>query len=89
MSEVWDGSENQAFGAAAPNGNTYVRVNNSNLPLQPGMSFVSAIKEAAKSAGLGKFRVYLNGAEVLPSNAPDTVQEGMAVELRPYDVTGC
>jgi hypothetical protein len=89
MNEVWDGSENSVFGEDRPVGNTYVRVNNSNLPIQPGTSFAAAIKEAARTAGLGKFRVYMNGSEILPANAPDTVQEGMAVELRPYDVAGC
>ena len=88
MTEVWDGSERESFGPEAPHGNTYVRVNGSNLPIQAGTPFASAIKEAAKSAGLGKFRVFMNGAEVVPSSAPDTVVEGMAVELRPYDVAG-
>ena len=85
-SEVWDGSEDQSFGPGAPVGNTYVRVNGSNIPLQPGTSFIAAIKEAAKSAGLGKFRVHMNGAEIQPSAAPDTVTEGMVISLTPYDI---
>jgi len=88
MNEVWDGSEQEVFGSDSPVGDTYVRVNGSNLPINPGTPFAAAIKEAAKSAGLGKFRVFMNGAEVLPSAAPDVVSSGMAVELRPYDVAG-
>lgn len=88
MSEVWDGSDNAVFGADRDAGDTFCRVNGSNLPLNPGTPFAAAIKEVARNAGLGKFRVFMNGEEVVPSSAPDVVAPGMKVELRPYDVAG-
>ena len=86
--EVWDGSDTAVFGADREPGDTFVRVNGSNIPINPGTPFAAAIKEVAKSAGLGKFRVFMNGTEVVPSSAPDVVAPGMRVELRPYDVAG-
>jgi hypothetical protein len=63
-----------------------ITVNGSTSPLTVGDGFAAAIKAAAVRAGLGKFRVFVNGDEVRPSEAPATVESGMSVTLRPYDV---
>jgi hypothetical protein len=63
-------------------------VNGSELPLQAGATFADAVKSTARDAGLGKFRVYLNGSEIRPQDAPSVVEEGMKLELKPYDVAG-
>jgi hypothetical protein len=67
---------------------TFIRVNGSNIAVDPGSSFVETVKMYAKDAGLGKFRVFFNGNEVKPSMAPDVIRENDNVELRPYDVAG-
>ena len=85
--QYWDGNEEVQYDEETEL-NTYVRVNGSEMPVQVGQSFVSVVKETARSAGLGKFRTFLNGSEIRPSEAPDIVEEGMKLELRPYDVAG-
>jgi hypothetical protein len=42
----------------------------------------------ARDAGFGKFRIILNGSEIKPSQAPEVLNEGDKVEIRPYDVAG-
>jgi hypothetical protein len=87
--DYWDGNEDTVEESLEDTGyNTFVRVNNANVPVEPGNSFKDVVKSIAQDAGLGKFRVYLNGDEVKPDNAPETFGEGMRVELRPYDIAG-
>jgi len=90
MTETWDFSENQRAEEEGDmvTSNTYIRVNGSNISVAPGTAFKDVVKDTARNAGLGKFRVHLNGEEIRPSDAPETVQEGMKMELRPYDVAG-
>jgi len=85
--EVWDGND-QVFEEVPAETNTYIRVNGANMSVTPGVSFIGVVKDAARDAGLGKFRVFLNDTEVKPSEAPEMVQEGSRMELRPYDVAG-
>lgn len=66
----------------------FVRVNGANVPVTPGSNSLETIKSVARDAGLGKFRVYFNGNEIKPSQAPTEVSEGAMYELRPYDVAG-
>ena len=84
----WDGNEDQVFDESESDLNTYIRVNGSDRPIEVGASMVSTIKETARDAGLGKFRVFLDGQEIRPSEAPDQITEGMGLELRPFDVAG-
>lgn len=84
----WDGNEEQVYEDRESDLNTYIRVNGSDRPIEVGSSLVSTIKETARDAGLGKFRVFLDGEEIRPSEAPDTVEEGMNLELHPFDVAG-
>ena len=88
--EVWDGSEGTEFieETGDTGADTFIRVNGANVPITPGTSFQSAVKNAALNASLGKFRVFLNGNEIKSSQAPEIVQEGSRIELRPYDVAG-
>jgi len=65
--------------------NTFIRVNGSDVKVDPGVSFAKAIKNVAIDAEFGKFRVFLDNKEVKPSNAPSTFEAGMKVEIRPYD----
>ncbi len=84
----WDGNEDQVYDETPSDLNTYIRINGSDLPLEPGQNLMSAVKETARDAGLGKFRVFLNGQEIRPSEAPDVIEEGMHLETRPFDVAG-
>ena len=84
----WDGNEDQVYDESESELNTYIRVNGSDRPIEVGASMVSTIKETARDAGLGKFRVFLNGNEIRPSEAPDVIEEGMHLETRPFDVAG-
>ena len=86
--EYWDGNEEKVYDESASDLNTYIRVNGSDLPLNPGDNLMSVIKETARDAGLGKFRVFLDGQEIRPSEAPDQITEGMHLETRPFDVAG-
>jgi len=87
--ETWDFGETRE-GDENPEvqSNTFIRVNNSNIAVEPGVAFKDVVKETARNAGLGKFRVFVNGEETKPSDAPEVVQEGYQMELRPYDVAG-
>jgi len=67
---------------------SFVRVNGANIEVRPGADTLESIKAVARDAGLGKFRVYLGGNEIKPSQAPAQVPEGAMFELRPYDVAG-
>lgn len=87
--EHWDNSPEveQVYGEEADL-NTFVRVNGGNIAINPGANFIETVKATARDAGLGKFRVFLNGEEVKPSEAPESIAEGTRIELRPYDVAG-
>ena len=50
-----------------------------------GARFGETIKGCARHAGMTKFKVYVNGAEIKPDNAPATVEAGAEVILFPYD----
>ena len=88
MDEVWNGNDEQLYNDEPSEFGTYIRVNGSDRELQPGANFIDTCKMVAREAGLGKFRILLNGEEVRPSEAPDVITEGMHLEARPYDVAG-
>jgi len=88
--EVWDqnvGDEEEIYDDYG-NGNTFIRVNRMNYNVDPGTNFKDTILNYARDAGLGKFRLFLDGEEIKPSQAPEVIGEGMKMELRPYDVAG-
>lgn len=67
---------------------TTLTINGSTTSLEVGSSFREAVVNSARDAGLGKFRVILNGAEIDPANAPANIESGMRLEIRPYEVAG-
>jgi len=67
---------------------TLLRINGSEQQIEPGTPFKDTIKEASLNAGFGKYRVFLNGDEIKPSEAPATINLGDNVEVKPYDVAG-
>ena len=85
MNDVWNPSDqyNEVEGEG-----TGIRVNGSFVAVEVGKPFAEAVTTVAKNAGLGKFRVFKDGAEIKPSEAPDTITEGLQLDLRPYDVAG-
>jgi len=88
MTDNWDSTPEQVYDDEPSRYSTSIRVNNSDREIEPGANFVEVVKSTARDAGLGKFRTFLNGDEIRPSEAPDTIEEGMRLELRPYDVAG-
>ena len=87
--EYWNGNEEEEFVSYdEDSGLTSIRVNGASIEVEPGSAFAGSVKETAMDAGLGKFRVFLNGMELKPSDAPSVFEEGMTVELHQYDVAG-
>jgi len=68
--------------------NTTLTINGSTTTIADGSSFRDTVVNAARDAGLGKFRVILNGSEIDPADAPETLDAGMSLEIRPYEVAG-
>ena len=75
--------------AERPETGCSVLVNGAYVPVEEGSPFLSTVKAVALQAGFGKSRVMLNGEEVRPTTAPETVQPGQQISLRPYDEAGC
>ena len=65
-----------------------ILVNGSYQPLEVGAPFLNAVQSVALQAGFGKFKCWLNGAEVRPQSAPAEVSTDMSVEIRPFDEAG-
>lgn len=65
-----------------------ITVNGQTKPVTVGANFKETVLAAAREYGLGKFRLYLNDEEILPSQAPATVENGHAIRLVPFDVAG-
>ena len=70
-----------------PDGAT-ILVNGSYQRIESGAPFLQSVKTVAAQAGMGKFRVWLNGTEVRPTSAPENFTSEMNVELKPYDEAG-
>jgi hypothetical protein len=86
MEEVW--GANESFNYDQAQAGTGVLINGAMVPVEVGASFKDTIKNISLDAGFGKYRVFLNGAEIRPSEAPQTFNEGDKVELRAYDNAG-
>jgi len=90
--EYWDNVEEEMNeyqeDQEDPTATTTLKVEGVYHQIEPGASFKDTVLSYARDAGLGKFRVFLNGEEVPKSQAPESFEEGMAVELRPFDVAG-
>ena len=60
------------------------------VEVQVGAPFQETIERIADDAHYGGFfRVFLNGEEILePTDAPETIQQGMRIALTSYDKVG-
>lgn len=65
-----------------------LEVNGSVSEIEAGLPLKDVVIAAARDAGFGKFRFYIDGEEVLPQNAPLTIEAGKAYKIAPYDVAG-
>ena len=73
---------------AGGNGGASITVNGQTNALEVGSNFKEAVIGAAREYGLGKFRLFLNDEEILPSQAPALVADGHAIKLVAFDVAG-
>lgn len=83
--ETWG---QDTFSYNAVNEGTFILINGANVPVEPGANFRDTIKNASLDAGMGKYRVLLNGVEIRPSEAPVAFAQGDKVEVRAYDAAG-
>jgi len=68
---------------------TYIYINGAYIDVEPDSPFIEKILEVARNAGLGKFRVFLNGREVTSmDNAPTAINRGDQIKLEKYDIAG-
>jgi hypothetical protein len=89
MRETWDNTEERNERVRAPEGtNTYIVVNGESFRLDAGVNFKETVQRFSRDAGFGKFRVFLNGGEIRPSQSPEQINEGDKLELRPFDIAG-
>jgi hypothetical protein len=84
--EYWTGREDD-FDVETES-TTYILAGGEAYDVNAGEPFGLAVKRIAEVAGYGKFRVFMNGAEVKPSSAPSVIAEGDKIEVRPYDQAG-
>jgi len=68
--------------------NATMEVNGDVQSVEVGSDLKEVVLAAARDAGYGKFRFYIDGDEVLPQNAPSLVENGKAYKITPYDVAG-
>jgi hypothetical protein len=90
MSDTWGVDQEFSYDEGSGDGRDTagVRINGMVMPVEPGTSFKEAIKNISLEAGFGKYRVFLNGAEIKPSEAPTVFESGMIAELKLYDIAG-
>ncbi len=80
MTSMWNSREAEAPMAAT------VEIQEAAYTVTPGVDrFASKVKEIADSKDIKNFKVYLNGREVGPENAPSTFTAGDVVKIVPYD----
>lgn len=90
MEETWDGNTTpRVTGENAPNGPS-VLINGSYMSVEAGAPVIETVKRMALDSGFGKFRVFLNGVDVKPSEIGlnDTISASDRLEIKPYDVAG-
>ena len=86
--EYWDQDTNKkdvSVDLESVDINTFVSVNGMNVEVNPGDDFKESVIKIARDADYGKFRVFMNGEEIEPDIAPELFEDGMKVEIRPYD----
>ncbi len=65
-----------------------ITVNGETKAVENGANFKDTVLAAARTYGLGKFRLFLNDEEITPNVAPATVQAGHVIRLVAFDVAG-
>ncbi len=65
-----------------------INVNGQTKNIASGTNFKEVVLENAREYGLGKFRLFLDEVEILPTAAPELVADGMAIRLVAFDVAG-
>lgn len=74
--------------AGAAGSGATIEVNGQVTPVTVGAIFKDTVIENARKYGLGKFRLFLNDEEILPSQAPATIADGHRIKLVAFDVAG-
>jgi hypothetical protein len=69
-------------------GGATLEVNGSVSDLTVGDTLKDVILDAARDAGYGKFRLFVNDEEVLPQNATTLVEADTAYKISPFDTAG-
>lgn len=82
------GNENEVQETGSRPEGASILINGSYQNVEVGAPFLATVKNAALNAHFGKFKVFLNGTEVRPSNAPASIETDMNIEVRPYDEAG-
>jgi len=85
MNEVW-GRENYNY--SETDVQTGILVNGTVIPVEVGANFRETVKNVSLDAGFGKYRVFFNGIEIKPSEAPVNFAQGDKAEIRAYDDAG-
>ncbi len=85
MNEVW-GRENYNY--SETDVQTGILVNGTVIPGEVGANFRETVKNVSLDAGFGKYRVFFNGIEIKPSEAPVSFAQGDKAEIRAYDDAG-
>ena len=80
---MWEVSETNCGSGSAT-----IEVNGQVTPVNVGDVFKDVVIEKAREYGLGKFRLFLNEEEILPSQAPATIAPNHAIKLVAFDVAG-
>ena len=73
---------------ASGGGEATIEVNGQVTPVEVGGNFKETVIAKAQEYGLGKFRLFLNDEEILPSQAPATISAGDKIKLVAFDVAG-
>lgn len=86
---MWSQAQMANAGLEFPEGFTGAMINGALVPLEVGASFVGSVMQLVADAGMGKFRVFLNGDEIDSEDAPSIVEAEMQLQIVAYDEAGC
>jgi len=65
-----------------------LEVNGAITELNIGDNLKEVVLQAARDAGLGKFKLFVNDVEILPHQATDLVEADTAYKIQAFDVAG-
>ena len=67
---------------------TKIIVGENEVEVEHGKPFAETVIAIAREAGLKRFRVFVDGNEVSPNNAPQNFEGIQRVEIKPIDEAG-